>query len=555
MALQVVRKKTGETLICAGGQWDSLEQRYTGRDPDSARVVRVVESQVPLIRWYAEQLDAMAAGHPRDTSLGLAVGDRRAGKTVASLGCAVATNVEVPRIGWHGLITWVVGVTRPEMQELDRYLQWMLPAAWYDYAIQEHVYRLVSGSEIFTITADNPKTLKRGEANLIVLNEGQKMPVAVLSNAIMGAVDHDGMCLIAANQPEDRRGEWIAKLQKGVRNGSIGGTAVFPMNSRDNDEIDQTARSRAAAILKQLDPDAYRRDVLDENILQEGKALPQWDAQVHVRPRPEVGLVDITPQLAYSRVGRPYTHIIGADFQGYPYMPAPVFKAFGTARLRDYLEGRLDRELLDPDVDLPRYWIVDDVIVRNCTEHELCDALWVAGYRPDAGPRSAYIVGDASGSWQNAQHKQGDDSFAILQSRRWRVVPPFEARLEAGVKPLNPRIRYRVNLCRDLLGWSPDEIERRRQQGQADRVVSEPRLFIEPGERTEFGRAALEQAELKVSTKTNGLVPFGFHAHYFDAAGYVLCHLEPQPEDRRRDGGDLPDLLVELMQNRRQARG
>lgn len=548
-----MRKKTGETLLCAGGRWDSIEQRYTGAEPEQVRLVRVVESQVPLVRWYAKQLPDLAAGSTRDTTVSLAIGDRRAGKTVASLGCAVATCVDVPRIGWHGFIAWVVGVTRPEMQELDRYLQWLLPASWYDYAVQEHVYRLVPGSEIFTITADNPKTLKRGEANLVLLNEAQKMPIAVLSNAIMGAVDHDGLCLLAANQPEDRRGEWVAKLAKGVRTGQIPATKVFPMNSRDNDEIDQTARSKGAAILKALDPDAYRRDILDENILQEGKALPQWDPLVHVRPRPEVGLVDITALVAYSRVGRPYAHIIGADFQGYPYMPAPVFKVFGTTRLRDFLEGRLDRAQLDPDTDLPHYWIHDEVIVRNCTEHELCDALWVAGYRPDPGPRSAYVVGDASGSWQNAQHKQGDDSFAILQSRRWHVVPPFEARLESGAaKPQNPRVRYRVNLCRDLLGWSPEEIERRVRNGQADRVVTTPRWYIEPGERTEFGRAALEQAELKVSSKTNGLVPFGFHAHYFDAAGYVLCHLEPRPEDRV--GGDLPDVIGEVMRELRERR-
>ncbi len=544
VAVQVVRKSTGETLLCAGGQWDRIERRYTGRDPEQVRQVRIVESQVPFFRWFAPELEAMAAGFPRDTSLGLCVGDRRAGKTVGTLGAAVATSIEVPRIGWHGLITWVVGVTRPEMQELDRYLRWMLPAAWYDYSVQEHLYQLVVGSEIHTITADNPKTLKRGEANFIVLNEGQKMPIAVLSNAIMGTVDHDGLTLIAANQPEDRRGEWILKIQKSVRSGTLPATCVFPMSSKDNDEVDQSARGRSAGILQVLDPDAYRTDVLNESLLQEGRALPHWDPLIHVCPRPQVGLADITADLTYARVGRAYQHVLGQDYQGTPYMPAVAIKAFGTERLRQYLRGDLDRSQLDPIVDQAQYWIVDEMVVTNCTEHELCDQMWIAGYRPE----TSYCVGDATGAIQNAHHKVGDTSFDIIRSRRWHLVPPFDAPTDRDVKPVNPRVKYRVNLGRLLCGLPPEAAEKKGVR------PTKPRLFIEP--HCALGRKALEECDLKPS-KNGELKPYGYFAHYYDAVTYALCHLEPRPEELA-PLGDLPVDLLKVMQEavaRRRNRG
>ena len=65
----------------------------------------------------------------RRERMALAIGDRRSGKTVGTCALAVATNIDAPRINWHGLITWVVGVARPEMQELDRYLTWLMPSA------------------------------------------------------------------------------------------------------------------------------------------------------------------------------------------------------------------------------------------------------------------------------------------------------------------------------------------------------------------------------------------------------------------------------------------
>jgi hypothetical protein len=549
MAVLLRRAKTGETILCAGGVWDQLDQDYrTNRqlgsriEPETARVFDLNEAQVPLARWYAGELAAFRQGFRRRERMALAIGDRRSGKTVGTCALAVATNIDVPKIGWHGLITWVVGVARPEMQELDRYLTWMMPAAWYRESLQEHAYNLINTSQIMTISADNPRTLKRGEANVVLLNEGQKMPVLVLSNAIMGTVDNDGVLLIAANPPEEKKGEWVWAIKRGVKDGTIPATAVFELNSRDNAFVDQHARSEAMSILQVLDPDMARIDGGGECLLQEGKALPFFDINIHRRPRPQVGLVPITGLLTQRLMGRAYRSVIGLDFQTRPYMPAMEIEAYGTHRLRQYLEGRLDRSQVDLDGDdQPLYWIVNEAYAANGgTEHELADAMWIAGMRPD----SSYCVGDASGAWQNAQHQIGDDSFTIMRSRRWVVVPPFEAKTDRGSRPANPKIRYRVNLARTLCGLPPEEAERRRVS------VRKPRFFIDP--RCERAIKIFADCELKPSSYNGELKPYGFASHGYDAGTYVLCHLEPRPEDHTRP--EFPEQLESVLDQLRKQR-
>lgn len=550
VAMVLRRKKTGETLLCAGGVWDQIDQQYRLNpalgcrvEPSCARVFDLNEAQVPLTQWYAGELVAFREGMQRKHRMALGIGDRRSGKTVGTCALTIATAIEVPRIGWHGLIAWVVGVARPEMQELDRYLTWMMPSSWYREAVQDHAYNLIVGSEVYTISADNPRTLKRGEANIVLLNEGQKMPVLVLSNAIMGTVDNDGVCLIAANPPEEKKGEWIWAIKKGVKQGTIPATAVFELWSRDNEFIDQSARSEAISILQVLDPDMARIDGSGECLLQEGRALPWFDPQIHKRPKPQLGLQNITRLVTQRIIGKGYQSVIGLDFQTNPYMVAVEYEVYGTARLRAYLEGRIEHSEIDLEEDRPYYWIVNEAMTSaNATEHELADQMWIAGMRPER----SYCVGDASGSWQNAKHQQGDDSFTVLKSRRWNVVPPFEARTDQGARPANPRVSYRVNLARTLCGVPPEEAERRKSK------VLRPRWFIDPKCTTAI--KLLGDCELKPSHYNGNLKPVGYAAHLYDAATYVLCHLEPRPEDQTRP--ELPDHLESVLEKlRRERRG
>src|SRR5690242_1031256 len=87
--LALRRAKTEEVILRAGGRWDRLERKFDG-DAEFAHVVDLEESQLEYVRWFADWLRDFREGYPRDISLALCAGDRRGGKTFATLACTVA---------------------------------------------------------------------------------------------------------------------------------------------------------------------------------------------------------------------------------------------------------------------------------------------------------------------------------------------------------------------------------------------------------------------------------------------------------------------------------
>ena len=55
----------GETLGFYGGQWDQIEQRYTGKDPERCAVLKFEKSQLELVQWAGWWMQERAAGRPR----------------------------------------------------------------------------------------------------------------------------------------------------------------------------------------------------------------------------------------------------------------------------------------------------------------------------------------------------------------------------------------------------------------------------------------------------------------------------------------------------------
>jgi hypothetical protein len=53
LCLILQRAKTHETILRAGGRWDSLENRFTDQEPESLHVVSLEESQVEFVRWFS----------------------------------------------------------------------------------------------------------------------------------------------------------------------------------------------------------------------------------------------------------------------------------------------------------------------------------------------------------------------------------------------------------------------------------------------------------------------------------------------------------------------
>src|SRR4051812_13290821 len=122
LALIMVRaERPTETILNAGGRWDTVEQRFLPDDSDVERccVIELAESQVPFTRWFAKELRDYRLGYPRDIRLALAAGDRRGGKTFDTFFCLLAALIDVPRMPDRTpAIGWAISRTFRERDEL-----------------------------------------------------------------------------------------------------------------------------------------------------------------------------------------------------------------------------------------------------------------------------------------------------------------------------------------------------------------------------------------------------------------------------------------------------
>ena len=198
-------RDTRETVLYAGGQWDQVTGDFTDAEPHNARFVDLHKGQVDFVAWYAKWLQDFREGYKRETSIALAGGDRRGGKTFSLFLSALAMAIDVPRS-----VVWSVSVANTERDELDRQLKEQLPTSWYTYREwPKHQATFINGSVLTNVSADDPDTTKRGRVDLVFLNEAQKMQRRVLTNAIKGTADRGGLAILAANPPENSKGEWV----------------------------------------------------------------------------------------------------------------------------------------------------------------------------------------------------------------------------------------------------------------------------------------------------------------------------------------------------------
>jgi hypothetical protein len=126
-------------------------------------------------------------------------------------------------------------------------------------------------------------------------------------------------------------------------------------------------------------------------------------------------------------------------------------------------------------------------------------------------PENCVLIGDASGTWQDAHHSRGRVSFDVFKARRWRMVPPQIKRSDRGEHPRNPYVLDRLNLVNRLLAGD----------------AKGPRLLIDP-QRCPRLAEALRECEYRNEK------PRGRHAHITDALGYALWWIEPMPKPAQR---------------------
>lgn len=513
VALALVRDRTGETLLYAGGRWDRLERRFAG-DAERVAVVRMEESQVEFARWFAGFLADYREGRPRDVCLALCAGDRRGGKTFCTFLCLVAALVDVPltRAGTP-TIGWAISRTFRQRDELEQVMAAYVPAELYRHVrAPEHRFVFHHGGYLKNLSADDPESIKQGRVDFLLYNEAQLVSPRAIKHGLYGTADVGGLCVMAANPPSGPGGDWLRDLKDGIDDDPelrpI--TRFFGFSSKQNTKIDQPARARVVTVARRIDPEMAEVDAEGTWKRWGDLAYPGWDRRSLERgglvgdPPPDAA--DVTWQATRRELGEAFAYVVGADFQRRP-QAAAVMKVYQVGAEQVY-------------------WFVDECGVKG-TEVELSTEMLGAphAYSPLASAeRGAVWVADCSGSWQGSERIRGRTSFALLEAEGWRVLPAEVVRVPGrSDHPKNPDVAQRLGLVLRLMN------------ARRVRVSPSCEWLVES-----FAKCQLRR------TDSGRRVPVGQYSHVTDAACYAVWRLEPRPvtsrPPRREDVRVLPQV-------------
>lgn len=526
--------KTQGTILWAGGRWDKLDKRWSSQDPDSAKVIDLHDGQVPFAEWYATFLHDYREGLPRDCSMALAGGARRGGKTFALTLFLLATLIDVPKVKGTATRGWMVSAAHSERDEIDKYVHETILPGWATYREwPRHCYTFAHGAEALNISADDPETLKRGRSDVVLINEAQKMPSAVLTNAIGGTSDTGGIALLAANPPKRSKGEWLYDVQQDIVDGVYNGVAkYYHFDPKLNPFIDHAAKSRVDKIVRRIDPAAA---VADEDGIWKRPGELAYDTfsrNHNVRPAPDLG--DVTREYTKKRLGRSFEYIGGYDPNDDPHHAGTVWKVYGT-------------------IQDPILWCVDELLIKGPDgeygEEHFVHAIQDKGYDPD----SIVWIMDNSCFFQNSKHvKNGVVSFDYFKAAGYRCEmnqPPADKSKTGRGK--NPDIELRVGLLNKLLYAQPAEDAKPAELSEDGQVITPakpakpykpPRLYVDPECKSLI--EALKNCKSKKVRHGYGAV--GRHSHITDSAGYVAWWTWPRPP---RKGSDGPLALLGPQRN------
>lgn len=450
------------------------------------------EAQVPIVLAYRRWLEARIAGLPRKLIL-FGGGKRGGGKTYIFTALLLATGIALP-----GSICFMVSPTLDKRDEIERTIKKRLPATWRLYQKRELQFVLPTGSVAKNISGEVPESVKRGDAEIVFLNEAQDMQVGVYSMGL-GALRTGGLMFIAANPPQRQRGEWVLEVKDRIQDGTIAGEYV-DVDPALNDNVDHATMTQIAVAIRAVDKRAADAD--SEGLWRPvgDRAYPRWSRHLIGVP-PDIGLEDVTAALTGDLFWVAYPFVAGGDFQGRPHQAVAIFKVY-----------------FDPATPPPHlvYWVVDELIVEG-TELHLSDAAYEHRYTPD----TLLWIPDASGAWQDGPHSKGRTSYELLRDQLWIVEPPTSIkRPDRSVHAKNPDVEARLGLMYLLM-------EQRRFRVHPRCVWTSESAEKCPLGNNRYGRRR----------------PYGQHAHIMDACGYPIWRLEPKPGE----GGNVTPSDVSIV--------
>lgn len=479
LCLTFRRKSTGKEILTVGGKWDKHNREWVD-GPCSAIIISVNDNQVAVVEAFGRYIAARLSDSPRKPFL-VTGGNRRGGKSwiVSALGLALA--VAIP-----GAIVWFVSPVLDKREELDRYLKGHAAPGWLTPRVREFKFTLPHGSTIKNITGEDDESLKRGEADLVVYNEPQLMSLGVLTNGAPAVIDQGGLVLFAGNPAQKRKGVWFTRLWKAIESGKYPHGEVYSLDRRDNPDVDKVAASQVAQLMKLMSPAASRAD--DDGVFIEPGDYPyaeHYDEKRNaVAAFPEIADV-CTAAVIRLRGGYGKHDILGGvDFQIH----------YGNAGVELVAVGDPKRPT----------WYVRKCLVREGDETYFLDDAFEMWER-----ERMLWIGDPSGTWQDAAHIKGRDSFTKFEARKWKILPPKVKQTDRGKFPAHPPVSDCIKIVNVLLA-----------EGRLIVCMDGAAAVAEALQRCEYGKSG---------TKTEWR-PAGAYAHLTDALRYALYWATPGPK-------------------------
>ena len=481
--LRKLHREPGELLLSAGGLWNRRlnEWEDTVDACQGGVVMRVHPGQIPATEWWAKWLGAHAyrrenppvleldeAGeeidpdeiatdgsgvNPLTVYSALLSGGRRGGKTFwAGAGAVVSYAVQFPES-----IIWALSPARgkddTKPDEIRRYVAPMLHPSWIRRQTIATGWELITGANIMLKSAHasaDPDAIKEGKANLVWMNEAQKMAKRVYIVARGAISDQSGLVLCCANPPvEAKDQQWVADFAADTDAGKRA-SVHLPFDPMENPHIDRRA---LRTMMSEVDERTFDIEVRGIFRAAADAVAYNW-SRVHneqpmprpepiagggQKPCPRTGLVDVTAE--YLRSIDLYdgiTNLFGLDFQVHPHMGGPAYRLY-------CYPGQV------PNHDTVILWGVDEVVIEG-DEVEWSTAAKGRGY----DPLVTLLVGDGTGEYQHSRRRttdspppewKGRGSFDILRGEGWMNI----VRPDPKIHRNNPHVVDRARAMTSLI--------------------------------------------------------------------------------------------------------
>lgn len=452
LQLDLVRYKSGTPIARYGGRWDRRARCYVGDAPRSMVVelhAQQVEAAELFDRWLEEYLhgefDAWhdeirevvenATEVPVEWDLGvhelLLTGGRRSGKTTVAEVLGIAGSVAIV-----DAIVWTVTPNEGHHEEPREVLAAAMPAEWYVYLGWPHfTFTLANGSQHILRSGHKPGNLKKGRADLVIVNEAQQVRPESYENARGGTIDLGGLVITAANPPRVGDHRWIVGAVEATQDGKRAAARHLHVNPFDNPRV-----NRAMLLAERSKMTAY-----DFATQIEGKILSvpnaafyAWDRRNNERSAPDFGRIT-SEFLAEVEGGRELEQLWSIDVQSYPFIAAARWEVYRdpfTAEITDAPEGERSGLL----------WAVDEIALERADEVDVAAEI----KRRGADPAKTMIVLDATQFWQQmirSQTRQRDEykgkssafmlkacgfDYVVRPDRKMRNNPDVDDRYRAA---------------------------------------------------------------------------------------------------------------------------